>query len=193
MCTSVCFKSTIISVLIARSHSDDNHVNATAPCMPCTRIHMHFAQARPPMSCIPLHIDLEIQMVFIVHFLCIDGVWMQGLSYWIPYSYPHLFLTVRVGPCCQEVLSHLLVTIAACSPQWCLTILQRMCVSIVKVSEVSCHKVMNMSNMLREYNTVHGYKACIPKQCATILYSVCVVQFLSHGSWHLSNIVQIPR
>ena len=38
-------------MLIAWSHSDDNHVNATAPCMPCTRIHM---QARPPMSCIPL-------------------------------------------------------------------------------------------------------------------------------------------
>ena len=51
---SVCFKSAIISVLIARSHSHDNHVNATAPCMPCTRIHMHFAQARPPMFCIPL-------------------------------------------------------------------------------------------------------------------------------------------
>ena len=50
--------------------------------------------------------------------------------------------------------------------------------SIVKVSEVSGHKVINMSNMLREYITVHGYKACIPKQCATILYSVCVVQFL---------------
>ena len=54
MCTSVCFKSAIISVLIAGSHSDDNHVTATAPCMPCTCIHMHFAQARPPMSCIPL-------------------------------------------------------------------------------------------------------------------------------------------
>ena len=57
MCTSVCFKSAIISVLIARSHSDDNHVNATAPCMSCTQnpyIAMHFAQARPPMSCIPL-------------------------------------------------------------------------------------------------------------------------------------------
>ena len=52
MCTSVCFKSAIISVLIAQSHSDDNHVNVTAPCMSCTR--MHFAQARPPMSCIPL-------------------------------------------------------------------------------------------------------------------------------------------
>ena len=50
----LCFKSAMISVLIARSHSDDNHVNVTAPCMPCTRIHMHFAQARPPMSCIPL-------------------------------------------------------------------------------------------------------------------------------------------
>ena len=102
------------------------------------------------------------------------------------YSYPHLILNVKVGPCCQEVLNHLLVTLKACSVQWCLTILQRMCVSIVKVSEVSCHKVMNMSNMLREYNTP-DYKACIPKQCATILYSVCVVQFLSHGSWHLSN------
>ena len=43
-----------MSVHIAQSHSEDNHVNATAPCMPCTRIHMHFAQARPPMSCIPL-------------------------------------------------------------------------------------------------------------------------------------------
>ena len=27
-------------------------VNATAPCMSCTRV--HFAQAHPPMSCIPL-------------------------------------------------------------------------------------------------------------------------------------------
>ena len=31
VCTSVCFKSAIISVLIAQSHSDDNHVNATGP------------------------------------------------------------------------------------------------------------------------------------------------------------------
>ena len=45
MCTSVCFKSAIISVLIALSHSDDNHVSATAPCMSC--MCMHFAQARP--------------------------------------------------------------------------------------------------------------------------------------------------
>ena len=42
----------LVSVLIARSHSDDNHVNATATCMSCMR--MHYAQARPPMSCIPL-------------------------------------------------------------------------------------------------------------------------------------------
>ena len=38
-------------MLIAQSHSDDNHVNATAPCMSQC---MHFAQARPPMSCTPL-------------------------------------------------------------------------------------------------------------------------------------------
>ena len=61
MCTSVCFKSAIISVLIARSHSDENHVNATAPCMPYTRIHMHFAQARPPVTCIPLVINMWLQ------------------------------------------------------------------------------------------------------------------------------------
>ena len=42
MCMTVCFKSAKISELIARSHSDDNHVNATAPCMSCTC--MHFAQ-----------------------------------------------------------------------------------------------------------------------------------------------------
>ena len=35
-------------MIIAQSHSDDS---ATAPCM--SRC-MHFAQARPPMSCIPL-------------------------------------------------------------------------------------------------------------------------------------------
>ena len=53
----VCFKSAIISVLIARSHSD---VNATAPCMSCTHMHMHFAQACPPMSCIPLVVVMSI-------------------------------------------------------------------------------------------------------------------------------------
>ena len=38
-------------MLIALSQC--SHVNATAPCMSCgTR--MHFTQARPPMSCIPL-------------------------------------------------------------------------------------------------------------------------------------------
>ena len=42
-------------MLIAQSHSDDSHVNATAPCMSgCpARVNMHFAQARPSMSCIP--------------------------------------------------------------------------------------------------------------------------------------------
>ena len=72
----------------------------------------------------------------------------QGLPTEFHYSYSHLFLNVKVGPCCQEVLNHFLVTTEACSPQWSATILQRMCVSIVKVSEVSCHKIM--SNMLRE-------------------------------------------
>ena len=39
-------------MLIARSHSDVSHVNATAPC---NVRHAHaLAQARPPMSCIPL-------------------------------------------------------------------------------------------------------------------------------------------
>ena len=37
-------------MLITLSHSDDSHVNATAPCMSCgTR--MHFTQ---PVSCNPL-------------------------------------------------------------------------------------------------------------------------------------------
>ena len=43
-------------MLIAQSHSDDTHVNATAPYMSgCpARVYMHFAQARPLMTCIPL-------------------------------------------------------------------------------------------------------------------------------------------
>ena len=61
--------SVIIStcMLIALSHSDDSHVNATAPCMSsleprpgfeatcmsCT--YMHFAQARPPMSLVNIN------------------------------------------------------------------------------------------------------------------------------------------
>ena len=44
-------------MFIAQSHSDDSHVNATAPCM--SRC-MHFAQARPPMSCIPLVMNVVI-------------------------------------------------------------------------------------------------------------------------------------
>ena len=40
-------------MIIAQSHSDDS---ATAPCM--SRC-MHFAQARPPMSCIPLVVILD--------------------------------------------------------------------------------------------------------------------------------------
>ena len=40
-------------MIIAQSHSDDS---ATAPCM--SRC-MHFAQARPPMSCIPLVSDIS--------------------------------------------------------------------------------------------------------------------------------------
>ena len=54
MCTSMCLVSLFLwpTVLIARSHSDDSHVNSTVPCMSCTR--MHFAQAHPPVSCIPL-------------------------------------------------------------------------------------------------------------------------------------------
>ena len=38
-------------MLIAQSYSDDSHVNSTATRM--SRC-MHFTQARPPMSCIPL-------------------------------------------------------------------------------------------------------------------------------------------
>ena len=30
------------------------HVNATAPCMSCMHMHMHFTQACPPIPCVPL-------------------------------------------------------------------------------------------------------------------------------------------
>ena len=59
------------------------------------------------------------------------------------YSYPHLFLNVRIGPCCKEDLNHRLVTLEACSVQWCLTSLQRMCVSIVKASEEDSEHVQH--------------------------------------------------
>ena len=44
----------IISGLLC-SLTDDSHVNATAPCMLCPL--MHFTQACPPMSYIPLVYD----------------------------------------------------------------------------------------------------------------------------------------
>ena len=130
-------------------------------------------------------------MVFIVHFLCIDGVWMlrSGITNRIPLQLPSpwpdgLGWPLLPGGARPPSGDHgsLQSTVECDHPT------ENVSYSIVKVSEVSGHKVINMSNMLREYNTVHGYKACIPKQCATILYSVCVVQFLSHGSWHLPNI-----
>ena len=52
-------------MLIARSQSDDKLCEsaATAPCMSCgTR--MHFAQARSPMSCIPLVIIMLRGTIF---------------------------------------------------------------------------------------------------------------------------------
>ena len=54
-------------MLIAQSHSDDSHVNATAPRM--SRC-MHFAQAHPPMSCIPL--------VVMNSDLCEHKGWVRG-------------------------------------------------------------------------------------------------------------------
>ena len=51
------FVAAISRPKILHHMSDDSHVNATAPCMSrCT----HFAQARPPMSCIPLVIYSDI-------------------------------------------------------------------------------------------------------------------------------------
>jgi len=49
---------------------------------------------------------------------------IQSMNSNIELNRPHWFLYVRVGPCPQEALNHLMVTTEACSPQWCLTSLK---------------------------------------------------------------------
>ena len=67
MCTSLCFKSAIISVLIAQSHSDNRECNCSLHVLHV----LHFAQVRPPMSCIPL--------VILTHMY--PHIYMQGEGY----------------------------------------------------------------------------------------------------------------
>jgi len=83
---------------------------------------------------------------------------------------PHCFLYVRVGPCSQEKFNHLVVTIQACSIQWCLTSLKGNVSGWV--SKVSCHRLVDtcpVTNAMLQCSenvaTVHKKRSIMFKKC----------------------------
>jgi len=79
---------------------------------------------------------------------------------------PHCSLYVRVVSCPQEALNHLVVTIEACSPQWCLMIISLKGNVSEWVSEVSCHRLVNaMLQCSENVATVNKKRSVMFKKC----------------------------
>ena len=107
---------------------------------------------------------------------------------------PYLLRYVRFGSCCQKKFNHPLVAIKACSPQWCATILQWTCVSIVEKDKciASCQMLVNICPTWR-MSTHTNYRMAQPTH--TILdymkkvkSTVRVRKWDQYHSWYVSII-----
>ena len=94
---------------------------------------------------------------------------IQSMNSNIELNCPHCSLYVRVSPCSQEALNHFVVTMEACSPQWCHTIKGNVS---EWVSEVSCHRLVEtgpVTNAMLQCSenvaTVHKERSIMIKQC----------------------------
>ena len=83
----------------AQSHSDDSHVNATAPCISCTYMYVFaLCSGSPPMSCIPL-VSLFLRLhhcTIFLHWVVVSAGLPLGLM-WSPLVSSDLFVSPVVS------------------------------------------------------------------------------------------------
>jgi len=105
---------------------------------------------------------------------------IQSMNFNIELNCPHCCLYVRVSPCCQEALNHLVVTMEACNPQWCHTSLKG---NVSEwVSEVSCHRLVDtcpVTNAMLQCSenvaTVHKKRSIMLKKCIMHHHVVLII------------------